>query len=87
MAHYQGEFPRTVDELSALPGIGRSTAAAIASISMGVAAPILDGNVKRVLTRFYAIEGHPALKVLKTNCGNWPKNSHPVHKLAITLKP
>ncbi|MEN9464268.1 MAG: hypothetical protein RL217_449 [Pseudomonadota bacterium] len=62
MAQYQGEFPRTVSELNTLPGIGRSTAAAIASISMGVAAPILDGNVKRVLTRFYAIEGQPSIK-------------------------
>lgn len=54
-----GEFPRSVEELSALPGIGRSTAGAIASISMGIRAPILDGNVKRVLTRFYAISGWP----------------------------
>lgn len=56
---HQGQFPNTVEALSALPGIGRSTAGAIASISMGVQAPILDGNVKRVLTRFYAIEGWP----------------------------
>jgi A/G-specific adenine glycosylase len=56
---FDGEFPRSVDELSQLPGIGRSTAGAIASISMGIRAPILDGNVKRVLTRFYAVEGWP----------------------------
>ncbi|WP_237067758.1 A/G-specific adenine glycosylase [Microbulbifer guangxiensis] len=54
-----GEFPRDVEELSALPGIGRSTAGAIASISMGINAPILDGNVKRVLSRFRAVEGWP----------------------------
>ncbi|WP_430460420.1 A/G-specific adenine glycosylase [Thalassolituus sp. LLYu03] len=59
-----GEFPRSVEQLSELPGIGRSTAAAIASISMGINAPILDGNVKRVLTRFFAIDGWPGeLKV------------------------
>lgn len=56
---YQGKFPQSVDQLSELPGIGRSTAGAIASISMGIRAPILDGNVKRVLTRFYAVEGWP----------------------------
>jgi A/G-specific adenine glycosylase len=56
---YDGEFPRSVEGLSDLPGIGRSTAGAIASISMGIRAPILDGNVKRVLTRFYAISGWP----------------------------
>lgn len=56
---YQKNFPRSVDELNQLPGIGRSTAGAIASISMDIQAPILDGNVKRVLTRFFAIEGWP----------------------------
>ena len=46
-----GEFPRTVHELAALPGIGRSTAGAIAAFCFGVRAPILDANVRRVLTR------------------------------------
>lgn len=54
-----GEFPRSVAELTELPGIGRSTAGAIASISMGLRAPILDGNVKRVLARFIAQQGYP----------------------------
>jgi len=49
-----------------LPGIGRSTAGAILSLGMGQAAPILDGNVKRVLARFAAISGWPGeTKVLK----------------------
>ena len=48
---YGGEFPRTVDELAALPGIGRSTAGAIAAFCFGARAPILDANVRRVLTR------------------------------------
>lgn len=56
---FAGEFPRSVEQLSELPGIGRSTAGAIASISMGIRAPILDGNVKRVLTRYQAIHGYP----------------------------
>ena len=52
-------FPNTLDGLQGLPGIGRSTAAAILSISLGGRAPILDGNVKRVLARFHAVPGFP----------------------------
>ena len=59
VSEHGGEFPQSVEELAALPGIGRSTAGAIASISMGIAAPILDGNVKRVLARLHAVEGWP----------------------------
>jgi A/G-specific adenine glycosylase len=59
MAKHAGEFPRDVDQLTELPGIGRSTAGAIASLSMGLRAPILDGNVKRVLARYVAQEGYP----------------------------
>ncbi|MFK0571548.1 A/G-specific adenine glycosylase [Endozoicomonas sp.] len=55
--HFSGEFPRSVEQLMELSGIGRSTAGAIASISMGIRAPIMDGNVKRVLTRYFAIHG------------------------------
>ena len=54
-----GVFPETVDELKELPGVGRSTAAAIFSISLGGRAPILDGNVKRVLARFHVVPGYP----------------------------
>ncbi|WP_407293476.1 A/G-specific adenine glycosylase [Stutzerimonas zhaodongensis] len=54
-----GEFPRDVKQLAELPGIGRSTAGAIASLSMGLRAPILDGNVKRVLARYVAQQGYP----------------------------
>ena len=54
---YGGMFPREPEALSELPGIGRSTAAAIAAFAFGVRSPILDGNVKRVLTRIYGIEG------------------------------
>lgn len=55
----QGRFPNTVEGLSELPGIGRSTAGAIAAIAMQQHAAILDGNVKRVLARCFAIEGWP----------------------------
>ncbi len=49
-----GSFPRSTDALEALAGIGRSTAAAIAALSFGSRAAILDGNVKRVLRRAWA---------------------------------
>ncbi|MCL6416097.1 A/G-specific adenine glycosylase [Aestuariirhabdus sp. Z084] len=55
----QGSFPEGVEALEQLPGIGRSTAGAIAAIAQGQRAPILDGNVKRVLCRFDAVEGWP----------------------------
>jgi len=51
VAHHGGEFPRMAEALQTLPGIGRSTAAAVASICYGERVAILDGNVKRVLTR------------------------------------
>jgi A/G-specific adenine glycosylase len=54
-----GEFPACVDQLKQLPGIGRSTAGAIASIAFEQPAAILDGNVKRVLARFGAVGGWP----------------------------
>ncbi|NRA20317.1 MAG: A/G-specific adenine glycosylase [Oceanospirillaceae bacterium] len=54
---HAGEFPQTVVELENLSGIGRSTAGAILSIASNKRAAILDGNVKRVLARFYAVEG------------------------------
>jgi A/G-specific adenine glycosylase len=56
VARHDGEFPRTAAQLQALPGIGPSTAAAIASICFGQRVAILDGNVKRVLTRVLGFE-------------------------------
>ncbi|MGZ5576990.1 MAG: A/G-specific adenine glycosylase [Methylobacter sp.] len=55
----RGRFPDTLDELTALPGIGLSTAGAILSIAFNKSHPILDGNVKRVLARFRAVSGWP----------------------------
>ena len=57
--HHNGEMPRDFDALTALPGIGRSTAGAILAQAYGLRFPILDGNVKRVLTRYHGIVGHP----------------------------
>ena len=60
VAIHQGVFPETLEETIALPGIGKSTAGAIQSISRNQHHAILDGNVKRVLARYYTVEGHNA---------------------------
>ena len=54
-----GSFPEELGKVMALPGIGRSTAGAILSLACGQQHPILDGNVKRVLSRYHAVEGWP----------------------------
>jgi A/G-specific adenine glycosylase len=56
---FDGEMPDSLEGLQSLPGIGRSTAGAIAAIAHEMRAPILDGNVKRVLARFHAVAGYP----------------------------
>ena len=56
---YNNKFPDSVETLSELPGIGRSTAGAIIAASMNKRAVILDGNVKRVLCRYHCVEGWP----------------------------
>lgn len=59
MSEHQGQFPETFEQVVALPGVGRSTAGAILSLSLGQHHAILDGNVKRVLARYFAVEGWP----------------------------
>ncbi len=61
---FGGEFPTTFDAVADLPGIGRSTAGAILSLSLGQRHPILDGNVRRVLSRHFGIAGQPAQKAI-----------------------
>ena len=62
---HDGELPRDLDALVALPGIGRSTAGAILSQAWGDPAPILDGNVKRVLSRMFGIQGWPGTPAIE----------------------
>jgi A/G-specific adenine glycosylase len=57
--HFHGSIPDTLKDLLSLPGIGPSTAGAILSFAFNKAAPILDGNVKRVLSRLFAVSGSP----------------------------
>jgi A/G-specific adenine glycosylase len=62
VAEYGGQFPIDPRLLAELPGIGRSTAAAISAFAYGTRAAILDGNVKRVFARVFGVEQYPGLK-------------------------
>jgi A/G-specific adenine glycosylase len=66
VADYSGKFPAALEEIAQLPGIGRSTAAAIAAFAFGRRAAILDGNVKRVLARRFGIEGFSGERAVET---------------------
>ncbi|MBS3907672.1 MAG: A/G-specific adenine glycosylase [Syntrophaceae bacterium] len=66
--HLKGKIPETPKDLLSLPGIGRYTAGAILSIAYNKETPILDGNVKRVLSRLFVVSGHPK----KTEEFLWP---------------
>ncbi|TLY56500.1 MAG: A/G-specific adenine glycosylase, partial [Gammaproteobacteria bacterium] len=55
---YGGEFPVEFSRLATLPGIGRSTAGAILALAFGARFPILDGNVRRVLARYFGVAGN-----------------------------
>lgn len=72
-----GLFPEQLEEVMALPGIGRSTAGAVLSLSLGQPHAILDGNVKRVLTRWLALAGWPGQKQVE----------HDLWELATRLTP
>ncbi|MEX1993682.1 MAG: A/G-specific adenine glycosylase [Steroidobacteraceae bacterium] len=60
VARHRGRLPDSFEDLLALPGIGRSTAGAILALAKGERHAILDGNVKRVLARFFVVRGAPA---------------------------
>lgn len=64
-SEFDGEFPADLDKLIKLPGIGPSTAAAITSQAFNQATAILDGNVKRVLCRYFQVEGWPEQAMVK----------------------
>jgi A/G-specific adenine glycosylase len=64
MVQYDGVFPSQLEQMTALPGIGRSTAGAILALSRNERHSILDGNVKRVLARTFGIGGDPGSKAV-----------------------
>jgi len=75
-------FPRARLEIESLPGVGRSTAAAIAAFAFGAREAILDGNVKRVLTRVYGIEGFPGEKAVENRLWELAENLLPQEGIA-----
>ncbi|RDV25570.1 adenine DNA glycosylase [Alteromonas aestuariivivens] len=77
---YGGQFPQTLEEVMALPGIGRSTAGAILSLACQQQHPILDGNVKRVLARYYAIDGWPGQKAVENQLWNLAGKNTPAKR-------
>lgn len=79
---YRGEFPRSLAELAELPGIGRSTAGAIISLAMQGRAPILDGNVKRVLSRYHAVEGWAGQSATAKQLWNYAQTYTPQQRVA-----
>lgn len=74
---HDGQFPLTVEALSELPGIGRSTAGAIRSLGHRLPAAILDGNVKRVLARFQGIDGWPGDSKVQRELWHWAEHYTP----------
>lgn len=62
---HRGRFPRGAQAIAELPGIGRSTAAAVAAFAYGESVAILDGNVKRVLSRRFGVAGYPGASAVE----------------------
>ncbi len=77
MEEHGGAFPATVAGLQALPGVGRSTAGAVAAIAFGVRAPILDGNVRRVLARLFALREDPRSSASEKKLWIWAETLTP----------
>jgi A/G-specific adenine glycosylase len=79
---HQGRFPQDYDTALALPGIGRSTAGAILAQALNLRCAILDGNVKRVLTRYYAISGWPGSKMVESRLWELAEAATPQQRVA-----
>lgn len=79
---FKGIFPTRFDDVVALPGVGRSTAGAILSLSQNQHFAILDGNVKRVLTRYFAVEGWPGNKTIENKLWQLSEQVTPKHDVA-----
>ena len=75
-----GHFPQNLEELTALPGIGRSTAGAILSIAFDIPAPLLDGNVRRVLCRLFAWQDDPRSSAAEKQLWRWAEDLTPAER-------
>lgn len=79
---HSGIFPRDFEAIVSLPGIGRSTAAAICALAYHERHAILDGNVKRVLARHLAVEGYPGIKKIEMQLWQQAEALLPQHDIA-----
>ena len=79
---YGGEFPRDIETLKSLPGIGRSTAGAILAFTHEQRHPILDGNAKRVLARYHAIDGPPSVRAVENRLWQLADSHTPASRVA-----
>lgn len=75
-----GRFPRTLERVRALPGVGRSTAGAILSLACGQRHAILDGNVKRVLARCWAVPGWPGRSAVLARLWELSEDCTPIER-------
>jgi A/G-specific adenine glycosylase len=82
VAEHGGGFPETIDSVQALPGIGRSTAGAILALSRSQRHAILDGNVKRVLARYFGIEGFPGEREVEKTLWSLADECTPAERVA-----
>ncbi|TAJ22946.1 MAG: A/G-specific adenine glycosylase [Rugosibacter sp.] len=85
MAQHNGVFPQAPEAIAQLPGIGRSTANAIAVVCFGVRVPILDGNVKRVLCRVLGIAGIPGTAALESRLWQHAEDLLPKYDLSRNM--
>ncbi|OOF37426.1 A/G-specific adenine glycosylase [Rodentibacter rarus] len=79
---FNGDFPTDFEQVWALPGVGRSTAGAILSSVLNQPYPILDGNVKRVLSRYFSVEGWPGEKKVENRLWHLTEEVTPVEQVA-----
>ena len=82
VSDHNGRLPADLDALTELPGIGRSSAGAILALGYGRRAPILDGNVKRVLARCYGIYGWPGRREVERRLWELAERELPQHETA-----
>jgi len=80
---FNGQFPTEFEAVTSLPGIGRSTAGAILSLSLNERHAILDGNVKRVLARVFGVEGSPAERRVEQALWQWAEACTPSQESAV----
>lgn len=80
--HHGGELPRDFDGLCSLPGIGRSTAGAILALAHNERCAILDGNVKRVLTRYHGLRGDTGERVVEQRLWEFAEQHTPRSRVA-----